>query len=291
MVSARTVAYRFWGTLGGLLLFGLAVGGLPGGPPTLLNPLPHVTQSSSAVDVSQSEGAFDTLRTVARHVFRRTNTVRDRHDLSSLRRDSMLAQVACAHNADMFRRDFFRHVNPDGDSPQDRVSKRHRRLVGGVSENLYSQDRIRKAPKALATQMVRKWMDSPPHRKNILTPSVTHLGVCVLRRGSSLRATQLFSRVVGHLAAPLPRTVARGTVLPISFDQTFPAGTKIARYDFWAPRTDRRISGPTIFADTLRIPDTTGTVSPRFHILGTDEYVLYRGPDLTIVDSSGSHTR
>lgn len=291
MVSVWTAVNRFWIVFGGLLFFGgLAVASLPSGSSEASQPLSVVPESPSSVDASWHPGTFDTLQAVAQHVFHRTNEVRKQRDLSSLRPDSVLAQVACAQNADMFRRDFFRHVNPDGDSPQDRVSKRHRRLVGGVSENLYSQDRIRKAPKALANQMVRKWMASPPHRKNILTPSITHLGVCVLRQGSALHATQVFSRVIGYLAAPLPHTAVRGTVLPTSFAQTFPPGTEIVRYDFWDPRTDHRILGPALFTDSLRVPDTTGTVYPRFHILGTGEYVIYRGPDLTIVDSSASHT-
>ena len=241
----------------------------------------HATSPSARV-------SFDTLRAVSRHVVRRTNEVRQERALSPLKTDSALASVACAHNADMFRRDFFEHINPDGETPQDRVSKMHRRFVGGVGENLYSQDRFRKKPRALGEQMVNKWMDSPAHRKNILNTSVTHFGVCVLQRGSALHATQVFGKVVGYLRSPLPRTVSPGAVLPVSFSQTFPPGTVIARYDFLDPRTDRRLRGPTLFTDSLRIPDTTGTVRPRFHILGTGEYDIYRGPDLIIRNASDS---
>lgn len=256
----------------------------PFSPPVQHEPVSYAPRSNSPVP-------FDTLRAVSRHVVRRTNEVRRERVLSPLKTDSALASVACAHNADMFRRDFFEHVNPDGATPQDRVAQMHRRFVGGVSENLYSQDRFRKGPKALAEQMVDQWMNSPTHRKNILNPSITHLGVCVLRRGSALRATQVFGKVVGYLGRPLPRTVAAATVLSVSFSQRFPPSTVIARYDFWDPRTERRIFGPRLFTDSLRIPDTTGTVRPRFHILGTGEYVIYRGPDLTIRDALGSSSQ
>lgn len=259
-------------------------------PTALLSPPSFILQDglSSHATPPGSQTIFDTLRAVSRHVVHRTNEVRRERALSPLKTDSTLASVACSHNADMFRRDFFEHVNPDGETPQDRVAKMHRRFVGGVSENLYSQDRYRKGPQALAEQMVRQWMDSPAHRKNILAPAVTHLGVCVLQRGSALHATQVFGKVVGYLRAPLPRTVAPAAVLPVSFSQTFPPGTAIVRYDFLDPRTDRRLFGPTLFTDSLRIPDTTGTVRPRFHILGTGEYVIYRGPDLTIRPPSDS---
>lgn len=274
-ISAATASLF---VLGGLTMASLLAPSLP------VSPL-HDSGSSVA---SAQRAALDTLRAVSQHVVRKTNEVRRERDLSPLQTDKTLAEIACAHNADMFRRAFFEHVNPDGESPHDRVAQMHRRLVGGVSENLYKQDRIRKGPAALGAQMVEKWMGSPPHRKNILFPSATHLGVCVTRKGSTLRGTQLFAKVVGYLAPPLPRTAAPGSTLAISFEQTFPSGTIIARYDFWDPRTERRIFGPTLFVDTLRLPDTTGTVHPRFHTVGTDEYVIYRGPDITIVDAPTS---
>jgi hypothetical protein len=223
---------------------------------------------------------------VGRHVFRETNAVRRERDLPPLRVDSTLSRVACTHNDDMFRRAFFAHVNPDGESPHDRVARTHRRLVGGVSENLYEQDQVRKDPEALAAQMVEKWMGSPPHRKNILLPSATHLGVCVVREGAKLRGTQLFAKVVGYLSPPLPRTATPGSTLAVSFERTFPASTIVAQYDFWAPKADRRLFGPTLFVDSLRLPDTTGPVRPRFYTVGTGEYVIYRGPDITLVDPS-----
>lgn len=250
---------------------------------------PHATPSGSSLLVSSQQVPFDTLRTVSRHVFRETNEVRREHTLSPLRRDSMLAEVACVHNADMFRRSFFKHVNPDGESPHDRVARIHRRLVGGVSENLYSQDQFRKAPPALAAQMVERWMGSPPHRKNILSSPSTHLGVCVLRRGPALRATQVFAKVVGYLTPSLPDTVAPGSVLAVSFEEAGASSPNVARYDFVDPRSERQIVGPALFVDSLRVPDTTGTVHPRFYTVGTGEYTIYRGPDLTI-DPSPSAT-
>lgn len=246
---------------------------------------PHANPARSSSPIFSKQASFDTLRTVSRHVFRETNEVRREHDLSPLRRDSMLAEVACAHNADMFRRSFFEHINPDGESPHDRVARMHRRLVGGVSENLYGQDQFRKAPPALAAQMVERWMGSPPHRKNILSPPSTHLGVCVLRRGAALRATQVFAKVVGYLTPSLPDTVAPGAVLAVSFKKAGTARPNVARYDFVDPRSERPISSPALFVDSLRIPDTTGTVHPRFYTVGAGEYTIYRGPDLTIAPS------
>jgi uncharacterized protein YkwD len=286
MLTRRAIALYFCSSVGVfLLLASLPIGALstsaslPAGSP------------NSRLAVGAHQASFDTLRTLSRHVFRETNEVRRERDLSLLQRDSTLAEVACSHNADMFRRDFFDHVNPDGKSPHDRVARMHRRLVGGVSENLYSQDRFRKDPAALAAEMVERWMGSPPHRKNILSSLSTHLGVCVLQQGTGFRATQVFARVVGYLTPPLPHTAARGSVLAVSVEATGASSPNIARYDFWDPRTNRRISEPALFVDSLRVPDTTGTLRPRFYTVGAGEYVLYRGPDLTIVNAPTSPSR
>jgi uncharacterized protein YkwD len=268
------------------VLIGIATFGLAASVFSLAGP-PRAPASSRTQSV-HSAALADTsrLRAVERHVFRRTNQVRRERGLSPLRSDRRLAAVACAHNADMFRRDFFEHVNPDGEAPQDRVARMHRRLVGGVSENLYGQSRSRKSPDALAAQMVEKWMDSPPHRKNILSAPSTHLGVCVLRRGRTLRATQLFANVVGYLSPPLPRRVERGTVLGVSFAQTFPPDAVIARHDFWSSRSGRPLSPPLLFTDSLHVPDTVGAMRPRFYTLGAGEYVVHKGPRIEVVDDT-----
>lgn len=241
-----------------------------------------VRTTSAGAPPSQSRAGFDTLRGVSRHIFRYTNETRRGRSLPALRRDSMLAAVACAHNGDMFRRDFFRHVNPDGEQPHDRVARLHRRLVGGVGENLYEQIRPQTPPKPLAQRIVKEWMGSPPHRKNIIRPHLTHLGVCVFHRNDSLRATQVFANVSAYLSSPLPRTAPRGTRLPASVGATFPPDATPVRYDFWDADRDRIVAGPYVFTDSLRIPDTTGTVWSRFYVLETGRYTIQHGPKITI---------
>lgn len=52
----------------------------------------------------------------------------------------------------------------------------------------------------LATMFVRAWLDSPPHRENLLNPRFTHLG-CAVRTGTGPAAvmfvysTQVFARL------------------------------------------------------------------------------------------------
>ncbi len=231
---------------------------------------------------ASSRNAFDTLRVVSQHVFRETNEIRRERGLSTVTKEETLRAVACAHNGDMFRQDFLEHENPDGELPQDRVMQVHRRLVGGVSENLYGQTQIQREPTALAELMVEKWLNSPPHRKNLLDPYATHLGVCVLQRQNTIRATQVFAKIAAYLSKPFPQEVVSGDALAVSFQQIFPPDASIAQYDFWDPRTERRVSGPTVLTDSVHVPDTTGTLRPRFYILENGQYVIHQGPEITV---------
>jgi uncharacterized protein YkwD len=101
---------------------------------------------------------------------RLTNKVRAEFQASPLDWDGTAAKVARAHADDMVARRFFSHVAPDGSTLLDRV------LVGGltgfsaVGENLGagSQD-----PRV----MMRLWLESGGHRKNILDHRFTHIGI------------------------------------------------------------------------------------------------------------------
>jgi hypothetical protein len=88
--------------------------------------------------------------------------------------------------------------------------------------------------------------------------------------------------VSAYLSSPLPPTAVRRTRLPASVADTFPPDASPVRYDFWDADRDRIVAGPYVFTDSLRIPDTTGTVWSRFYILETGRYTIQRGPKITI---------
>ncbi len=244
--------------------------------------VPQTSASLSSPSGPRQNATFDTLHRMNRYVFQYTNEVRRKRAQSTLQYDSTLADVACTHSADMYRRDFFQHVNPDGERPHDRVGQLHRRLYGQVGENLYQQIDIRRGEQAIAREMIDQWMNSLPHRKNLLRPPFTHVGVCALRKADTLLATQVFAEVSAYLSSPLPQTVDAGRTLPISIAQTFPPDARAVRYDFWDATRDRIVAGPHVMHDSLRIPDTTGTVWSRFYVLETGRYRIQRGPQLTI---------
>lgn len=80
------------------------------------------------------------------------------------------AIVAYAHAKDMYDRDFFGHVNPDGQGPGDRLRAAGIRCY--AAENIgggYWE----------APQLLQAWIDSPSHRANLeLVPvQFTHYAI------------------------------------------------------------------------------------------------------------------
>lgn len=107
----------------------------------------------------------------AQEVLDLTNEVRAAHGLAPLRLDETANEAAYEHAWDMDLRDFFDHVNPDGEHPVDRLA-RHGIERTWVGENLARGH-------ATPEDVVAAWMDSPVHRENLLYPWWTHVGIAV----------------------------------------------------------------------------------------------------------------
>lgn len=248
------------------------------------SPVPPIPSNAHRSDIeARQQAGIDTLRLVSRKIFQRTNEEREQRGLDSLVFEDELRRIACQHSRDMLERDFVRHKNPDGAGPGDRVARQHRRLIGVVGENLWeTTGSHRRTTTTLVNEIVEKWMDSPPHRRNILETEFSHLGVCSLEEEGRIRGTQVFAGIRAYLRSPLPRTVRAGTTIAAPIERTFPRDAPVAKYDFWDPATKKQLIGPRLFVDTLRLPDTTGTVRPRFYIPETNRYQIFRGPEMRL---------
>jgi len=135
---------------------------------------------------------LDTLRRWL-HVL--TNKERAGRGLPPVQELTMLEDVAEYHSANMSSRGFFDHVSPEGQRPSDRVRLLHPELLVAVGENIAM---VPADPEPeLAQSLLRKWMESPGHCKNILEPSWTHMGLGFHQCGYYLFATQLFGEVYG----------------------------------------------------------------------------------------------
>jgi uncharacterized protein YkwD len=97
-----------------------------------------------------------------------TNRERRRHGVRPLKASQPLTRVAQNHADDMAARRYFDHDTKGGPSWDQRL--RRARPSGAIGENIaFGQ--------IYAAQVVRDWMNSPPHRRNILDPDFTLIGI------------------------------------------------------------------------------------------------------------------
>jgi hypothetical protein len=99
--------------------------------------------------------------------------------------DAELEALARSHSEDMTGHNFFAHVSPDTGSPGDRL-QRAGLLVAQFGENI--------GLGATPEEIHQGLMDSPGHRKNLLIPGYTHVGIAVEKGDSGLVATFNFAR-------------------------------------------------------------------------------------------------
>ena len=108
------------------------------------------------------------LRVIEDHVAQLVNAERRRNRLPPVRTDERLRRSARAHSADMANRGYFAHQAPDGTAPADRIR---------------ASGHLRPAAENIAQghpdppSVMRAWMNSPRHRRNILHPHVRSIGV------------------------------------------------------------------------------------------------------------------
>ncbi len=98
--------------------------------------------------------------------------------IAPLRYNALLEQAAQAHADDMAARQYFAHVTPDGKSPLDRITATGY-FNPPCADCLYSTAYAENIGKAQRTpsEIVKAWMHSDEHRKNILNRDLTETGL------------------------------------------------------------------------------------------------------------------
>ena len=103
------------------------------------------------------------------------NTLRYREGLPLLGLDDSLSVSCRRHALDMALRDYFDHFSPEGVSPADRA--REMGVVDPVSENIGISRTFGRDLGEVVHLLMRGFLDSAGHRKNLLDPDVTHVGI------------------------------------------------------------------------------------------------------------------
>jgi uncharacterized protein YkwD len=151
-----------------------------------------------AADTVPSSG---TLRETSQAILCLLNAERTSRGVGRLRMNARLGRAAAGHSRDMVARRYFQHDSADGKTMLDRIKAAgyvRGNSVFTVGENIGWGSGSLASPRAL----VRAWMNSPPHRANVLQGRFRELGVGLVIgapaagvSGTAVTATTNFGRL------------------------------------------------------------------------------------------------
>lgn len=118
-----------------------------------------------------------------------------RNHLAPLQLDQTLSKVAREHAEDMVKRNFFSHVNPEGQGPQERLRKAG--INSPLAENILSGALT---PEEAHDELMNEPSDDPHnHRGNILNQEFHYVGVGIARNpDQTLVLVETFAKAVPH---------------------------------------------------------------------------------------------
>ncbi len=160
-----------------------------------ISEIPKKTQEKNPLN--QKPGIDKTE--LERQVHQLTNQYRTQNGLSSLSWDDELSNIARNHSQDMASRNYFSHETPEGTNPTGRGTSQGykcEKIIGnimyiGIAENIFQNNLAYRvwytggiptsyewnSQEEIAQTTVDGWMDSPGHRKNILTKTFDQEGI------------------------------------------------------------------------------------------------------------------
>lgn len=185
----------------------------PAGTPT---PELSGTPQPNVGDTPDDPSAGLNVTAIARTVHRFVNEERQQRGLQPLAYDTELERIARYHSEDMATNRYFAHVSPDDETMNDRYERFDYECRVSTGENSYLTGAENIAytyayqsvntdrgivsydgnETAIASGIVRGWMNSPPHRKNILRSEWNNEGIGIYihdgENGTRVYATQNF---------------------------------------------------------------------------------------------------
>ena len=110
-----------------------------------------------------------------RGVLAEINALRAQHKLAPLKLNVRLTRAADAHSLAMAKRGFFAHESADGSAFWKRVKRFY--SDRGFSRWSVGENLLWSSPGIDAAGALQMWLDSPPHRKNLLMPQWREIGL------------------------------------------------------------------------------------------------------------------
>ena len=120
----------------------------------------------------------DAMAALEAQVLAEMNTIRRSRGLRPLRISTRLAAAADSHSRAMARRGFFSHNSANGSS----FSRRIERFYGPKGYRYWSvgENLLWSSPSVDAAAALRMWMNSPPHRANLLARHWREVGLAAV---------------------------------------------------------------------------------------------------------------
>jgi len=171
-------------------------------------PPPLVKTSHSGGSGSGDSGSGGSFTLTRAGVIADTNSQRaENGNLKPLAENATLDQIATARLNDMFQKQYFAHVAPDGGSAQTvaaAVGYNYLAIGENLAQGNFPGD----------TGVVDAWMGSPGHRANILNIHYTEIGVAVGQGMFQGEQTWLAVQIFGRPASdcPAPSTAEKATI-------------------------------------------------------------------------------
>lgn len=149
----------------------------PAAPPAAQGTAPQGTTTPQGPNTPKTPNAptnTGTLSSAEQEMVRLVNEARAQNNLPALKVDTSLASVARTKSQDMMDNNYFSHNSPKYGSPFDMMKSFGIKYVQ-AGENIAGNQTVSAAHNAL--------MNSPGHRKNILSPDFTHIGIGITKGG------------------------------------------------------------------------------------------------------------
>jgi uncharacterized protein YkwD len=119
--------------------------------------------------------ATDRLQSLDTAILAKLNATRAAHGLRPLVVSDQLEAAAVAHSREMLDRGFFAHDTPGGASFVERIRSFYK--PSGYSSWSAGENLVYSSAAMDANTAVRAWMESPPHRQNMLDPTWREIGI------------------------------------------------------------------------------------------------------------------
>jgi hypothetical protein len=171
--------------------------------------------------ISAHDDLEDTFKDIRKNILEMINEERDVAKVQPVALDDLATAVATKHAVDLVTKEFTSHWGSDGLKPYHRYS-----FAGGTAateENVSSADntwslKAKDLKQDTAYLHVRLYQEKPPydgHRKTILAPQHTHVGLVIVVQVLRLRLVELFVAKYVEIR-PIKQAAKPGASLPFT---------------------------------------------------------------------------